>query len=107
MIRIMFAVFVSMAVASSDAVAACPSTQQKTPTAKARTQAENCGTRVNLGAVSAISANIVNSEPAPAVAAPTYTPPAQTDHQGPTLNLSKPEPGVRPVPTVGYHWSLE
>jgi hypothetical protein len=107
MIRIVFAVSVSVAVASSAALAACPSTHQKPQTAKARAQAENCANHVNLGAVSAISAGIVNSEPTPAAGAPAYTPPTQNAYEGPTLNLTKPEPGVRPVPTVGYHWSLE
>jgi hypothetical protein len=106
MMRIVFAVFVSVVLTGSAALAACPATQ-KPQTAKARAQAANCVNRVNLGAVSAISSNIVNSEPAPVVKAPTYTPPAKPDYEGPTVNLSKPQPGVRPVPTVGYHWSLE
>ncbi|HXC30398.1 MAG TPA: hypothetical protein VNV38_20760 [Stellaceae bacterium] len=106
MIRIVFAVFVSSVLVGSAALAACPSTQ-KPQTAKARAQAANCANHVNLGAVSAISSNIVNSEPAPAAKAPSYTLPAKADDEGPTVNLSKPQPGVRPVPTVGYHWSLE
>lgn len=106
MIRIAFAVFLSVALAGSAAPAACPSTQ-KPQTPKTRAQMASCGSRVNLGAVSAISANIVNAEPAPVVKAPSYTPPAKADYEGPTVNLSKPQPGVRPVPTVGYHWSLE
>lgn len=106
MIRIVFAVFVSVVLAGSAALAVCPSTQ-KPQTAKTHAQAGNCVNRVNLGAVSAISANIVNAEPAPAVKAPSYSLPAKPDYEGPTVNLTKPQPGVRPVPTVGYHWSLE
>ena len=106
MMRIVFAVFVSMVFAGSAALAACPS-MQKPQTAKARAQAAGCANRVNLGAVSAISTSIVNSEPAPVAKAPSYTPPAKPDYEGPTIGMSKPEPGVKPVPTVGYHWSLE
>jgi len=28
-------------------------------------------------------------------------------YTGPKVGLTKPEPGVKPAPTVGYHWSLD
>ncbi len=107
MIRIAFAVFVGLAFAGSAALAACPLNPSKAQTAKARAAAQNCANRVNLGAVPAISANVVASEPAPIVKPPTYADPKPAPYEGPTLGMSKPDPGVRPVPTVGYHWSLE
>jgi uncharacterized protein YggE len=105
--RIAFAVFVSLTLTSSAALAVCPSTPSKAHTAKARAEALACANRVNLGAVPAISANVVASEPAPVVKAPTYADPKAAPYEGPTLGMSKPDPGVRPVPTVGYHWLLE
>jgi uncharacterized protein YggE len=107
MIRIAFAVFMSFVLGASAALAACPPLPAKAQTAKQRAQATHCAAGVNLGAVPAISANVVASEPAPAARAPTYADPAPAAYEGPTLGMSKPDPGVRPVPTVGYHWSLE
>jgi hypothetical protein len=107
MMRIAFAVFVGLALAGSGAWAACPSVPAKPHTAKQRAQAERCAHQVNLGQVPEISANVVASEPAAAIKAPSYIDPKSAGYEGPTLNLTKPEPGVRPVPTVGYHWSLE
>jgi len=107
MMRVAFAVFVSLVFAGSGASAACPPSSAKALTAKQRAEAVRCANRVNLGAVPAISANVVAAEPAPAVTAPSYTDPKPGAYQGPTLGMSKPDPGVRPVPTVGYHWSLE
>lgn len=106
-LRIAFAVFMSLVLTGSAALAACPSTPAKAHTAKERAGAKNCANHVNLGAVSAISANIVAAEPAPVVKPPTYTPPAPVAYEGPTVGMSKPDPGVRPVPTVGYKWSLQ
>lgn len=107
MIRIAFAVFVSLGLAGSGALAACPANPAKSHTAKARAAAQNCENRVNLGAVPAISANVVANEPAPAVKPPTYIDPKPGPYEGPTLGMTKPDPGVRAVPTVGYKWSLE
>jgi hypothetical protein len=106
MIRIAFAVFLSLSLAGSAALAGCPN-PSKAHTAKARAEAQNCASRVNLGAVPAISANVVANEPAPMVKSPTYTDPKPLPYEGPTLGMSKPDPGVRAVPTVGYKWSLE
>jgi len=107
MIRVAFAVFVSLALGGSAALAACPANFAKTHSAKARAQAESCANHVNLAAVPAISANVVAAEPMPAVKPPTYTDPKPAAYQGPTLGMSKPDPAVRAVPTVGYKWSLE
>lgn len=107
MMRIAFAVFVGLALAGSGARAACPVAPGKPHTAKQRAEAERCAHQVNLGEVPEISANVVAGEPAPAVKAPSYALPKPPGYEGPTLSLTKPDPGVRPVPTVGYHWSLE
>ena len=107
MVRIAFAVFMGAILLTSMAQAACtvnppkPNTQQ----AKKHPPADNC---LNLTAVPQISAGVVAAEPAPAVKAPSYVPPPDGGpYQGPTLGMSKPDPGVKPIPTVGYHWSLE
>ncbi|HTW53519.1 MAG TPA: hypothetical protein VME45_16630 [Stellaceae bacterium] len=107
MIRIAFAVFVSLVLAASAALAACPPVSAKPLTAKERLPARHCVDRVNLGAVPAISADVVAAEPAPVVKPPTYSDPKPGAYQGPTVGLSKPDPAVRAVPTVGYKWSLE
>lgn len=107
MIRIAFAVFVSLVLPGSAALAACPSDVSKAHTAKARAEAQNCASQINLGAVPAISANVVASEPAPVVKRPTYTDPKRPPYEGPTLGLTKLDPGVRAVPTVGYKWNLQ
>lgn len=106
-LRIAFAVLVGAAFASSAALAACPSDSAKPHTAKARAEAKNCANQVNLGSISAISADVVASEPAPVVKPPTYAEPKPAPYEGPTLGMSKPDPAVRAVPTVGYKWSLE
>jgi hypothetical protein len=107
MIRIAFAVFVSFVLAGSAALAACPSDISKAHTAKAGAETPDCASHVNLGAVPAISANVVASEPAPVVTRPTYTDPKRPPYEGPTLGMTKLDPGVRAVPTVGYKWNLE
>jgi len=76
----------------------------ETRQAKKHPPADNC---LNLTAVPQISAGVVAAEPAPAVKQPGYTAPTESPYQGPTLGMSKPDPGVKPIPTVGYHWSLE
>lgn len=109
MIRIAFAVLIGTFLLAGNAIAACPNDppvkgQPKAPSAKSRVVASNC---VDLNTVSQISANIVATEPAPAVKRPTYVEPASKPYEGPTLGMTKPDPGVRATPTVGYHWSLE
>jgi hypothetical protein len=88
--------------AGSAAMAACPVAQPNSHQAKARPQADDC---VDLGGVPQISANIVAAEPAPAVKAPTSPVPAPTPYEGPTLGMAK--PSFRSVPTIGYHWNLQ
>lgn len=107
MIRIAFAVFVGLVLAGSASLAACPPVTAKPLTAKERLQAKRCADRVNLGAVPAISAGVVAAEPAPVVKPPTYVDQKPGAYEGPTIGMSKPDPGVRAVPTVGYKWSLE
>ena len=108
MVRVAFAVFISIMTVAGGAMAACPDTQPNQPKTQAAKKqhkpAENC---FNLMSVPQISAQVVAAEPAPQVKAPTYTAPTQANYEGPTLGMSKPDPGVRPVPTVGYKWSLE
>jgi hypothetical protein len=106
MARIAFAVFMGAALVAGIAQAACTVDSRNTNTqhAKKHPPADNC---LNLMAVPQISAGVVAAEPAPVVKAPSYTAPTEGPYQGPTLGMSKPDPGVRPVPTVGYHWSLE
>jgi hypothetical protein len=106
MVRIAFAVFMGAILFAGMAQAACTADPPKTSThqAKKTPPADNC---LNLTAVPQISAGVVAAEPAPAVKAPSYTTPAESPYQGPTLGMSKPDPGIKPIPTVGYHWSLE
>jgi hypothetical protein len=108
MVRIAFAVFMGATLFAGMAQAACavnsPNSNTNTQRTKKHPPADNC---LNLTAVPQISAGVVAAEPAPAVKAPSYTAPAESPYQGPTLGMSKPDPGVRPIPTVGYHWSLE
>jgi hypothetical protein len=104
MTRIAFAAFIGIALAGAGAFAACPGNPPKSHPAKKREPADSC---VNLSAVPQISATIVAAEPAPAAKTSTYSDPTPAHYQGPTLGMSKPDPGVRPIPTIGYHWSLE
>lgn len=104
MIRIAFAVFACAALSSVGAVADCFPNQPKSHSARKQPKTDPC---VNLNAVPQISAGIVATEPPPAAKASAYSPPSEAGYEGPTVGLSKPDPGVRPVPTVGYHWRLE
>jgi len=107
MIRIAFAVFVSVALFNASASAACVAARPKDhPAHEAKKQARKAPC-VDLLGVSQISADLVAAEPAPAVKPPSYTPAPPGQYEGPTLSLTKPDPGVKPVPTVGYHWSLQ
>jgi|SRR5271155_1137447 len=104
--RIAFAVFIGLALASAGAFAACPAQLPKTQTrpAKPHAKADNC---VDLGAVPQISSQVVEREPIAPVAKTPYTLPTSAPYEGPTLGMTKPDPGVRPTPTIGYHWSLQ
>ncbi|HVH82450.1 MAG TPA: hypothetical protein VM782_23850 [Stellaceae bacterium] len=105
MMRVAFAVFLGVALATGAAVAACPTDPQpKTQQTKKHPRTDGC---VNLSAVPQISAQVVAAEPAPVARGSSYTPPSAAKYEGPTLGMTKPEPGVRAVPTVGYHWNLE
>jgi hypothetical protein len=105
MTRIAFAVFATITLSGAGALAACPVVSSKAHSAKTHTQATNC---VNLSAVPQISAQVVAGEPAPPVVkAPAYADPTPAGYEGPTLGLTKPDPGVRPAPTIGYHWQLQ
>jgi hypothetical protein len=104
MMRIAFAVFTCVALAGAAAFADCSPNRPHSHSAKKQARLDPC---VNLTGVPQISADVVAAEPAPAAKAPAYVPPTAAGYEGPTLGLSKPDPGVRPVPTVGYHWRLE
>jgi hypothetical protein len=104
-LRIAFAVLLGAVLASTGARAACPvSPAPAKPHVKAHKPPSGC---VDLNGLPQISANIVAIEKLPA---PKAGAPANLDdkpYNGPTLGLTKPDPGVRPTPTVGYHWSLD
>jgi hypothetical protein len=108
MMRIAFAVWISAILFAGTAQAAC-AVPVKSPNtnahqAKKAAPADNC---LNLMGVPQISAGVVAAEPAPAVKAPSYTLPTAGPYEGPTVGMTKPDPGVKATPTVGYHWSLE
>jgi len=101
------AVLACTAMAGGDARAACP-VQSAAPhdRAKLHKPVKGC---VDLNAVPQISEQIVSREPL-AVPGKTPMPPPDVDntpYTGPRLGLTKPEPGVRPAPTVGYKWALD
>jgi|HubBroStandDraft_6_1064221.scaffolds.fasta_scaffold418631_2 hypothetical protein len=107
--RIAFAVFVGAILAATGAVAACPAppAQPKDHHAKVQKPSNDC---VDFNTLPQISEHIVAAEPAAAPIKATPLAPLGPDnpvYNGPTLGLSKPEPGVRPAPTVGYKWSLD
>jgi hypothetical protein len=114
--RIAFAVFAGAVLASTGALAACPAPQN--PPAKEHAKAHKAaGDCVDFNGVPQISAQIVAGEPAAAPAkAPNDTAPADPAKPGSpagltvgglAVGLTKPDPGVKPTPTVGYHWSLD
>ena len=86
---------------STAVLGACPGTGAHPKTNNALT---SC---LDLSTVPQISGNIVATQPLPA--AKTATPIDLDDkpYTGPKVGLTKPEPGVKPTPTVGYHWSLD
>ena len=107
--RIAFAVYVGAILAGAGAFAACPPqpVQPKDHHTKVHKPSNDC---VDFNALPQISEHIVAAEPAPAPVKATPSAPADLDHpayNGPTLGLSKSDPGVRPTPTVGYKWSLD
>jgi hypothetical protein len=104
--RIAFAVVVGAILASTGALGACPPpVQPKDRHAKVLKPGNDC---VDFNALPQISEHIVAAEPASAPVKTTPPPdPDNPAYNGPTLGLSKPQPGVRPAPTVGYKWSLD
>jgi len=91
MIRIAFAVF---ALCSPRDSGVSPRRCLKPIPRKARADAQSCASQVNLGAVPAICANVLASEPAPVVKRPTYIDPKRPLDEEPTLGTTKLEPGV-------------
>jgi hypothetical protein len=110
MIRIAFAVFIGTFLAGGSAIAACANNQPSNSHAKqhppkAQSTSDYC---LDLNAVPQISANVVATEPAPAVKQPSYSLPTSGPYEGPTLGVTKPDPGMKlPAPTIGYHWQLQ
>jgi hypothetical protein len=103
--RVAFAVFIGVALAcAGSARAACPEVKPQNEQAKKSATNAPC---VNLNTVPQISAQVVAGQPAPAVKPKTYEGLPSIGYDGPRLGLVKPEPGVRPVPTVGFQWSLD
>lgn len=103
--RVAFAALISVALTGAgSAVAACPDTDPPTQQTKKSATKAPC---VNLNAVPQISAGVVAGEPAQPVRPRTYEGLPTTTYDGPRLGLTKPDPGVRPVPTVGFHWTLD
>jgi hypothetical protein len=103
--RVAFAVLLSAVLASTGAIAACPA-----PPAHAKTNTKPHKTPdgcVDLNGLPQISANIAAIEPLPAPKRATPFDFGDKPYTGPSLGLTKPEPGVKPIPTVGYHWSLD
>jgi len=99
--RIAFAVFLIAVVVGTGALAACPTSPAHSKTHKTSARC------LDLSALPQISANIVGTQP---TGAPKAAAPINLDDQfytGPKVGLTKPEPGVKPTPTVGYHWSLD
>jgi hypothetical protein len=103
--RIAFAVFMVAALTGAGATVACPVQPAHPKThVKAHKTPEGC---VDLNGLPQISANIVAVEPLPAPKAAAPVDLGDKPYTGPALGLTKPDPGVRPTPTVGYHWSLD
>ena len=104
--RIAFVAFASAALLSAGALAACPA-----PLTHAKHHAKKPATvdgcTVNLNGVPQISEHIVATEPAAAPVKPVLREQGETFYTGPTVGVTKPDPGVRPTPTVGYKWSLD
>ena len=103
--RVAFAVFAGVTLAgASSALATCPAVQPQPLPGKKAQAGPPC---VSLGALPEISAQVVAGEPAPVVKRPAYEGLPSNTYNGPRLGLTKPDPAVRPVPTVGFRWSLE
>ena len=103
--RIAAAVFVSAVLVAGGALAGCPAPPiHPKPQAKMHKPPNGC---VDFNSLSQLSATIVANEPLPAHKVAPPVNPDDNPYNGPTLGLTKPDPGVRPTPTFGYHWSLD
>jgi hypothetical protein len=102
---IAFAVCLGVVLISTGAIAACPA-QSATPKTNTKVHKPPSGC-VNLNGLPQISANVVAVEPLPVRKAPTPFDLGDKPYNGPTLSLTKPDPGTKPIPTVGYRWSLD
>ena len=103
--RIAFAVLLSAVLASTGALAACPAPKtHPKPHEKAQKPLSSC---LNFNDLPQISADIVAIEPLPAPKPATPFDLGDKPYTGPSLGLTKPEPGVKPTPTFGYHWSMD
>ncbi|HTZ36097.1 MAG TPA: hypothetical protein VMB84_08735 [Stellaceae bacterium] len=102
--RIPVAVAFVAAVVATAAQGACPVEQLKSHARKPLPAANNC---VDLGSVPQISAQVVAGEPAPTKTTVAAPPAATAPYEGPTVGMTKPDPGVRATPIIGYHWSLD
>lgn len=103
--RIAAAVFLSVVLAGAGALAACPAPQDHPkPQAKVRKSANGC---IDFNSLPQLSATIIANEPLPARKVAPPVNPDDKPYNGPTLGVTKPDPGVRPIPTLGYHWSLD
>jgi hypothetical protein len=116
--RIALAVFAGTVLVSASAFAGCPpppapSAHQKDVKdhGKAQKPSDGC---VDLNGLPQISEHIAATAPAAAASRAAPSAPATTapdnnllDKPGLAVGLAKPDPAVRPIPTVGYRWSLD
>jgi len=99
--RIALTASVGTVLLSAAALAACPPTGAQS---KTHGTLSSC---LDLSTVPQISGKIVAAQPLPPAKAITPIDLDDKPYTGPKVGLTKPEPGVRPAPTLGYHWSLD
>jgi hypothetical protein len=116
---IAFAVFAGAVLTASAVLAACPAPPTPSVHAKPRPKPHQSADKCfDLNELPQISQHIIAAERGltPAKTAPDAAPPTVADPSparnsldlgGLAVGLTKPDPAVRPTPTVGYHWSLE
>jgi hypothetical protein len=115
-LRIAFAVFAGATLISASAFAACPAppTHQKNHAKASQQNNDGC---VDFNGLPEISDHIIAAEPSASPVTTSVPVPVPTTPIAPTSNgltvgglavgLTKPDPGIRPTPTVGYKWSLD
>jgi hypothetical protein len=106
--RVAIAALIGALLVGPGAFAACPApaaTKYLKDHPKPHKPGDDC---VDLNGLPQISDHIAALQPA-AAPAKTAGPfdPGKPSYEGPTLGLTKPEPGVKPAPTVGYRWLLD